>query len=195
MGKCGLAKMRALFHLWHIKLFPLLRLKFIWKARFSPLSYIIVADYVTNECAGLEASLFGVIPLVKHATQSDARRGELLRYLAEIPIAPDAIFCNSALDWKVIDVETVMVGLGTGNTRTEVTLHLNKAGLVESMNAASRGAQFDDKIIDLPWGGNFKKYKIIDGRNIPTEAEVYWVIDGKKFVYWRAKITQWQVAK
>jgi hypothetical protein len=36
-------------------------------------------------------------------------------------------------------------------------------------------------------------YQTREGRKIPMQAEAYWIIDGKPFVYWRGQMTDWRM--
>lgn len=164
---------------------------FLWKARFSPLGYLSVIDYHVGLEAGLEARLGSAVKVMHSVDSAAVRRGELMRYLAEIAFAPDAILMNRELDWTVKDEKTFVLGSGKAQDRAEVTLHLGTDGLIESMEASSRPAQEGNRFIERPWGGRFWDYQQIGGRSIAGQAEVYWMIDDKEFIYWRGKLTNW----
>ena len=164
---------------------------FVWRATFEPLGSMTVVDYHVGEGAGLEVRLGGMIPVARTVGSTAVTRGELMRYLAEIAWAPDAILMNKAIDWRVVDEKTLVAGSGKGPDRGEVALHLGTNGLVESMDAAARPAQEGQVIVDRPWGGRFWDYQVRDGRTIPMQGEVYWVRDGKRFIYWRGRLTDW----
>jgi len=36
-------------------------------------------------------------------------------------------------------------------------------------------------------------YQTTNGRPIPIEAEVGWILDGAQFIYWRARIESWSL--
>lgn len=164
---------------------------FIWRATFEPFECMTVVDYHVGEKAGLEVRVGGVIQVVRSAGSKAVTRGELMRYLAELAWAPDAILMNREIDWRVVDEKTFVIGNGTGPDRAEITLHLGADGLVESMDTAARPAQEGKVIVDRPWGGRFWDYQVRDGRTIPMQGEVYWVRDGKRFIYWRGRVTDW----
>lgn len=169
--------------------------EFIWNASFMPFKYLRVADYISADKSGLIATFLGIIPIVKIQNSREIIKGELLRYLAEIPIAPDEIFCNSALEWTVLNKKSIMVATSYLDERAEIIFKLNELGQIEAMSAKSRGAQIGNEIVERPWGASFSNYAIKNGRNIPLEAEVYWIIDGKKFIYWKGRIIDWQLKK
>jgi hypothetical protein len=38
-----------------------------------------------------------------------------------------------------------------------------------------------------PWGGRYARYEAHGGMLVPTESEVYWVLDGKEQPYYRGR--------
>jgi len=70
----------------------------------------------------------GVIPLARAAHTAALVRGELIRYLAEIAWAPQAILHNPALRWEVIDADTLSVGAGSDETACRVLVSLDGDG-------------------------------------------------------------------
>jgi hypothetical protein len=70
---------------------------FEWQARFGPFGMIAVRDALENGQGCLDVRALGFIPIM-HAQRTNAlTRGELMRYLAEIALAPDAILGNKTL--------------------------------------------------------------------------------------------------
>jgi Family of unknown function (DUF6920) len=168
---------------------------FLWRAKFAPAGLVLAADYFVGGKGGLEARIGGVFPVVRPADGDAAAKGELMRYLAELPWHPDAIFANRALDWQVLDQSTIKVAAGQGATRAEVTLHLNPSGFVASVEASGRPQIVDGVTIERPWRGRCWDYRQSGGHMIPTQAEVAWVIDGKEFVYWKGRVENWQAER
>jgi hypothetical protein len=58
------------------------------------------------------------------------KRGELIRYIAELAWAPDAILQNSELHWRKIGPDSLVVSAGRGDKLVEVTLTLNGDGYI-----------------------------------------------------------------
>ncbi len=172
----------------------LLASNYVWLAAFAPLSLVTAVDYTVSGEAGLEVRLGGAIPLIRTVGTEEINRGEMMRYLLELPWMPDAILYNHDLDWRVIDSHTLVVGHGFGANRAAVTLHLNRQGLIESGDAPSRPAQEGNRTVERPWGGRMWDYEVHNGRTIPMQGEAYWMIDGKRFVYWRGRITSWSAS-
>ena len=79
-------------------------------------------------------------------------QGEALRYLAEIPLNPDAILCNRALEWTVIDARTIRLALGTGAARGVVTFDLDDSGLITGMSTPTRMTMENGGLGESTWG-------------------------------------------
>lgn len=167
--------------------------QFTWKARFRPLSYLAVTDALEAGRGRLDVTAFGFIPLVRTKPSAALLRGELIRYLAELPLAPDAILHNRHLDWSVIDASTLAVRAGTGETACEVVFSLGPEGRIRSAFCADRPASGAPPFTCLPWRGVFADDHQQQGRWIPAKAEVGWGIDGREELYWKGKITDWHV--
>lgn len=162
---------------------------FVWRAKIGPFGMTRVVDALVNERGFLEARLFGILRVAKIDGTAALTQGEALRYLAELPLNPDAILFDHALEWTVCDPRTITVATGTGASRAEITLGLDKDGLILTASAVSRAYGETDK--HYPWHGRFCDYQEVNGRQIPMQAEVAWVIDGKDFIYWRGKMECW----
>ena len=160
---------------------------FLWRASFGGM--ILVADYFVSRSGGMEVMLLGAVPITSIVHSASANKGEIMRYLAELPLSPDAILFNKTLDWTVIDTKTIKVAAGTGESRGEVTLYLDDSGLISRMRAESR--PYAEKG-EHPWQGRFWDYQTVGGRTIPIQAEVAWDLDAGEFVYWRGKNLDWR---
>jgi len=53
-----------------------------------------------------------------------------MRYLAELPLAPDAILHNAELHWREAGPDKLAVSAGSGETVSEVVLSLDSEGRV-----------------------------------------------------------------
>lgn len=161
---------------------------FVWRAAIGPLGSMTVVDSFVAGQGMLEARLFGVLRVARQEGTAALNQGEALRYLAEIPWNPDIILFDHSLEWTVIGPRSIRVASGAGESRAEITLGLDVAGLIETVSAASRTFATDKR---YPWHGRFWDYQNTDGRCIPMQGEVAWVIDGIDFVYWRGKLESW----
>lgn len=162
---------------------------FVWRAKIGPLGAIAVVDSLVDGRGLLEARLGGILSVSRIDGTDALNEGEGLRYLAELPLNPDAILFDHALDWSVVDASTLAVATGHGASRATITFALDDGGLIVSASAASRA--FDATGKRYPWRGRFWDYQHSSGHLIPMQAEVAWMIDGEAFVYWRGNIEDW----
>jgi hypothetical protein len=166
--------------------------RFVWRADFEPLSLLTAVDFLVGPAAGLLVRLLGVVPVVQIADTADVRRGQMQRYLAELPWAPDAILTNHDLSWSVPSPGRLVASAGQGEDRVGITFDLGDDGLVATAHAEARPKAEGNQVRYLPWGGRFWDYQLIGGRKIPMQAEVWWVIDGRPFIYWRGHLQSWK---
>lgn len=164
---------------------------FVWNARFTPFGYMAVTDALEGGVGRLNVTALGVLPIARSKPSAALTRGELIRYLAELPLAPDAILHNRELGWRVIDSSTVAVTAGADDTACEVVLGLGPDQRIISAFCANRAAGTEPPFAPMPWRGAFFDYRQQNGRWIPSAAEVGWVIDGKNCLYWRGKMEGW----
>lgn len=150
-------------------------------ARFEPARNGSVAFEFENGSA-TRSALFDAIP----------KRGELMRYLAEIPWAPHAIFRNPGLAWRVADAEALSISAGSGETLSEVLLSLDSDGRIAGAFAPNRPRSAVLPILPTPWRGRFSNYRLHDGIWLPFAGEVAWEIDGKEALYWQGRIKDWE---
>ncbi|PHZ86472.1 DUF6544 family protein [Paremcibacter congregatus] len=166
---------------------------FVWDARqvLGPMTIIRIMDAYLNGAGVLKARLFGSIP-VADLSQGEADRDELMRYLAELAWAPDAVLHNKALGWRRLDERTVEVSADSRGTPVSVRLYFNEAGDICEIQADARGGAVEGATA-RPWIGRFSAYEIRDGRRIPTCGEVGYIYDTGYAAYWRGRITTYKI--
>jgi hypothetical protein len=96
---------------------------FIWRATFRPVPFVPlrVRDWYRAGAAGLDVRLWGLLPVV-HARGREIARGEAIRYLVELPMAPQAMAGNAELEWRAVDESTVEVTTLAGGERVVAAL-------------------------------------------------------------------------
>jgi len=122
-------------------------------------------------------------------------RGELMRYLAEIAWAPDAILSNSALRWREDGPDTLSVSAGAGETTSEVRLSLDREGRIAGSFAPDRPRSATAPELPTPWRGRFSDYRRHGHIWLPFAGEVAWEIEGKEALYWQCRIEQWEASQ
>lgn len=166
---------------------------FTWRARMGPLGCVSVTDAYDGATGGLDVRFLGRLRLA-HVDGDAVNKGELMRYLAELALAPDAILVNRLLSWRVADPKTLLVSAGRAAALSEVALKLDNEGRITSMSAESRPYADGKVIVDRPWFGSFSDYRRHRGRWLPFAAEVGWVLDGVPAIYWRGQMMDWSIA-
>ncbi len=165
---------------------------FDWRARAGPFGLVSGRDALENGEGRFDIMALGFIPLARAAHTAALVRGELMRYLAEIPWAPDAIFFNAALRWREDGAGGLIVGAGAGETAVEVMLNLDSDGRIAGAFAPNRPRSAVAPLLPTPWRGRFSDCRLHDGQWLPFAGEVGWEIDGKEIVYWQARMESWE---
>lgn len=165
--------------------------EFSWEARFriAPLISLRIHDWYRDGKAGLDGRLFDRIPIFR-ADGIDVSRGEAMRYLAELPWAPQAMAANHALEWREIDASTIEVATLVGDVRACVVLHFDAEGDIEAMSTDARPRVVGKEPVLTPWGGTYGDYRVVNGVRLPTTADVASVLPEGRFTYFRGRLTE-----
>ena len=162
--------------------------QFDWLARAGPFGVISAHDCLRPTDGGLDVYALGIFPLMRAAHTPQLLRGQRMRYLAELALAPDAIVGNLELRWREEGSDRLVVSVGDGQTMAEVALTLDSQGRIASAFAPDRPRSVTPPFQLTPWRGRFSDYRNHNGKWLPFGAEVSWQIDGKEFVYWQGTI-------
>jgi hypothetical protein len=168
---------------------------FEWRASTGPLGMVCVRDALSGGEGAFDVRALGFIRIAHLAPSPALTRGELMRYLAEIAWAPDAILFNTALRWRGDGPDRLIVGAGVGETEAEVLLTLDSDGRIASVFAADRPRGVKDTFTPTPWQGRFTDYRQHQGFWLPFSGEVSWTIGASAFVYWEGHIEGWEAQK
>ena len=163
-----------------------------WRARFGPFGMIHVRDAVLHGVGHLTVKALGFIPIVSAPSCAQLNRGQLMRYLAELAWAPDAILLNTELRWRQDGPDTLAVSAGAGETAAEVTLTLDSDGRIAGGFAAARGRSINPPYLLTPWRGRFSDYRRHQDMWLPFAGEVGWEIEGKLINYFQCQVEDWQ---
>lgn len=171
----------------------LTRPQFVWRAATGPLSCLTVVDSLIGNETCSEVRLLGLLRVAGASGSNSALlKGQIMRYLAELPWAPDAILSNTLLDWKVADRRlTVSTACGAG--QCTVTFSLDDRKRIVSVSAVDRPRMEEGRFAERPWQGHFADYRRHYGRLLPFKAEVGWVLNGTLTTVWQGAITGWEI--
>jgi hypothetical protein len=166
---------------------------FDWRAKLSPFGLISARDALEQGEGRLDIKALGFIPIARAERTPALVRGELMRYLAELAWAPDALVCNTALRWRADGPSTLTVSAGVGQTLSEITLSLDDDGRIVGAYAHDRPRSTTAPFLPTPWRGQFSDFRMRESRWIPFAGEVAWEIDGKRHTYFQARIERWEI--
>ena len=166
---------------------------FDWLAHAGPFGMISARDALAAGEGRLDVTAIGFIPIARAEHSSALMRGELMRYLAELAWAPDAIFHNDELRWQVDGPDTLTVSAGSGETASDVVITLDSEGRIAGAFAPDRPRSATAPILPTPWRGRFSDYRQHEGRWLPFAGEVAWEIEGKEIVYWQGYLESWEL--
>jgi hypothetical protein len=166
--------------------------EFDWQAQAGPLGMISARDALENGEGRFDITALGFIPIGRAEHTSALVRGELVRYLAELPWAPHAILLNTTLSWRVDDPDTLAVSAGADETACEILLSLDNDGRIVGAFAADRPRSATAPFLPTRWRGRFSDYRHHNSFWIPFAGEVGWEIAGKEVAYWQGRIGIWE---
>lgn len=166
---------------------------FEWRAWSGLGGMISVSDALAQGHGELEVCALGLFRLAHFEDTNELARGELLRYLAELAWAPDAILLNRELRWRVISPREFIVAAGQGDRAAQLTLYLDEEGRIAEAFACDRPFGVDGGFVPTPWRGRMSDYRRVQGRWIPFAGEVAWVVEGKEELYWVAALNKWDL--
>lgn len=164
---------------------------FVWLAetQMVPFVRVRVVDALVDDRGLLDVRLFGSLPIAR-STGPDTDRGELMRYLAELPWAPHAILHNPGLSFRLIEPKVVEVSAGEPTKPATVRWIFEHGDIVRVEADGRPHDEGNGVIVDRPWEGSFHDYQILGGIRVPRRAEVGWRLDSGLFNYWRGEILE-----
>lgn len=163
---------------------------FDWEAhiQMAPGLAVRVHDaYIVGEGI-LNATLFGLVPLVNMRGTPEVARGELMRFFAETPWYPTALLPSQGVHWYAVDDSSAKATLEDGGITITMLFRFDEHGLIEAARAEARGRAVGSIVIPTPWEGRWRDYEFRDGMLIPLEGEVAWMLPEGQKPYWRGRI-------
>lgn len=170
------------------------RIGFVWRARTGPLGCVSVTDALEDRGPRLSVTALGVVPLVRVVADDKLIKGELLRYLAELPYCPDAILHNHGLRWEAPDADVLRVTGAHSGVSARIEFTLNADGFITSAYAPDRPRLEGKTSVEGPWRCTLGDYRPHQGRRLPFAAQAAWIIDGEETPVWRGRIDDWTLA-
>jgi hypothetical protein len=164
----------------------------VWSAAgtMNALPVRVIDAFVSGK-GELTAKLLGAIQ-VAGGTGPDYDKGELMRYLSELPVYPDAILNNGALTWEQLDPATVRVSASYADGVASVRFIFDAAGDILEMRSDDRPMTVDGRTVATPWNGIYGRYTQFGPYRIPAYGEVGWVLPTGLFTYWHGTVTAYE---
>lgn len=154
---------------------------------------VIVCDRLIDGRGELQVRLLSSIPLAEGSGEIFLR-GELLRYLAELPWYPMAILNQQDIVWDQTEDKKVTGSISMNSVSATVEYTFSEENLIQSIFVPDR-EKSDGKTVDLkPWIGEFAQYEEREGVLIPIQGQVSWLLDSGKFTYFIGNMTSYKVS-
>jgi hypothetical protein len=165
---------------------------FVWVAdmRLAPFLPVRILDAFLDGKGFAEVRLFGSFPVAR-SRSPQLGKGELMRYLAELPWAPHAMLHNARLRWRELDASTVEVSADSAGGPARVRL-LFRNGEIVGAEADDRPRMVGRHLVPTPWRGRFYDHRELNGWPIPTWGEMGWIIEGQLATVWRGLVTDYE---
>jgi hypothetical protein len=165
---------------------------FIWDARIrmGAVGAVWVRDSYLARRASMTGAIMGTIPVVNERDSPDLRAGALQRYLAESVWFPTALLPESGVRWSGIDDTHARAALTEGAITVSLDFEFGDDGRILSVyTQGRRRADPGNKggYLTLPWGGRYRGYREREGMQVPSESEVYWIVEGWEQPYYRGR--------
>mgnify|MGYP003683401177 FL=1 len=154
---------------------------------------VSVCDRLINNKGELQARLFSAITVAK-GSGSNFLRGELLRYLAELPWYPMAILSQPEIKWKSVSPNKITGTLSVNKVTATVEYRFDNNGLIQSIYVPNRERINGDHVDLKPWLGEFSEYEEKNGILIPVRGQVSWLLETGKFIYFDGRIDNYQIS-
>jgi len=167
---------------------------FDWRAKFGPFGMVSARDALEHGEGRLDIMAFGLIPITRAEHTPALVRGELMRYLAELAWAPDAILRNTTLRWREEGPDALAVSAGAGETTSEVIFNLDSDGRIAGGFAPDRPRSATAPFLPTPWRGRFSDYRLHRNLWLPFAADVGWEIAGTEVLYWQGRLGHWEAS-
>ncbi len=170
---------------------------FMWWARqgWGPFTRFRVIDAFVGGEGLLEVRLLGAIPVVK-SRGVETSLAEAYRYLAELPLAPDAILGNPDLHWRKTEDGGAEVRLETRVGTARVLFRFDAQGDIVAMEARERPARDGEgRPVRYDWRGRYGEYAQVGERRLPSYAEVGYVYPDGYEIYFRGRIRDYKTVR
>ena len=163
---------------------------FVWDARIemAPLLIAHVRDAYVAGRGALQASLYGLYPIVDLEGTPELNSGALQRFLGEAVWFPTALLPSPSVSWSARDDRSATVTLVDGATRVSLLFEFDAHGDVVRISG-DRFKETNGSYVMQPWVIACAEHADRSGMRIPLRCEVSWVGAAGPEPYWRGRIS------
>ena len=163
----------------------------VWSAAGSMYGLpVVVVDAFVAGRGVFDVRLAGTLK-VAGGEGPDYDRGELMRWLSELPIHPDAILNATDLVWQELDARTVSVTAQSASGPAKLRFGFDTSGDIVSMVADDRPMDRDGVTVPTVWRGLYGQYRQFGPYRLPSWGEVGWELPEGLFTYWKGELTSY----
>jgi hypothetical protein len=164
---------------------------FVWDARIgmAPLMTAQVRDAYVSGSGSLQASIYGLYPIVDLEGAPELNSGALQRFLGEAVWFPTALLPSSSVTWTPRDDQSATVTLIDGETRVSLLFEFDDRDDVVQISG-DRFKETNGGYQMQPWVIHCAEHGERSGMRIPLFCEVAWIGEGGPEPYWRGRITK-----
>lgn len=163
---------------------------FVWDARIrmAPLIDIRVRDSYVAGRGAMQGAAFGVVRIVDAGGARELDEGALQRLLGECVWLPAALLPGGALQWTAMDDTHARATLTDAGHSVSMEFEFAQTGEIVGAFTPHRYRSRGNEFVSTPFGGVYRRYEDRGGVLVPAEAEVYWMLQGKRVPYWRGQL-------
>ncbi|MCL4837067.1 MAG: hypothetical protein KJ058_03755 [Thermoanaerobaculia bacterium] len=161
---------------------------FVWDARIAMARGVPVRvrDGFVGGRGTMHGAVLGLVTVVRSEGSPELATAALQRYLGEAVWFPFALLPRHGVRWSAIDEGSARATLCVGEISVSLEFRFGDDGLVASVYAPAR--IFDDgrnPPRPLPWQARNLVWGEVDGRLVPRDAVVEWLLPEGPWAYWR----------
>ncbi len=163
---------------------------FLWDARvrlFPAVPVRVFDGYIAGE-GHLRAAVLGLLNVARVHGAGDIARGEYMRWFAEAAWYPTALLPSQGVRWEPIDECSAHATITDGPLVLRLLFIFDAAGLITTVRAAARGADFGKDLVMLPWECTLSNYIRQNGMLLPMYGEAAWLRTDGRRSYFRGTV-------
>lgn len=162
----------------------------VWDATITmaPLLQAYVRDGYVGGQGSMQATIYGLWPLVDQAGTPELNSGALQRFLGEAVWFPTALLPSPAISWTGRDDRSAVVTLIDHGTRVSLLFEFDDNGDVMTISG-DRYKESGGGYTLQPWSISCRDHVERSGIRVPQYCEVAWMGSNGPEPYWRGRIS------